>query len=296
MTTMTTTSTRRSTSGAWAGALAGSVLAAMVGPGCPAYDESADGGADSTGAIPGTFPGHTVRCCYSGTFDVLTSPAQYFFCLGGIPNCIDESEGTDAATLASFCDQKCTPSWDSGTVLAPAPQLYDENFDPIIAAVGYLDSCVALPEGSEIVSTIIEMNSCNPSDPTPFGTQADVAKLNGAIASLLGRLSDAGFSPMNGLGYDRFTKDVSSDQSTAIDESIVNLVEVSGLKPMVIHSEQEGGYWSNQNGWVFPETATLFFTKPESMPSIGVPDCVLVPLESALADDDRQPEWRAQRG
>lgn len=159
--------------------------AAAAAAGCPAYDESTDGGADSSGGPPGTLNGHTVRCCYSGYYDAQSqSPDQYYFCLGGIPPCIDEALGTDAATLATFCDQKCNPSWDAGTVQPPASTYYDETFSQVFPAPGYLDACVALPAGSQIESSIITPNSCTPQGELPsFGEGADVAPRYGGFFS-----------------------------------------------------------------------------------------------------------------
>ena len=49
----------------------------------------------------------------------------------------------------------------------------------------------------------------------------------------------------------------------------------------VIRSEQEQGYWHNTVGWVLsPWDATLFVgERPTSLPSIGVPDCRVMPIE-----------------
>jgi hypothetical protein len=154
------------------GTVLGCVMAAIGTSGCPEYDESADGGESAI-----DLEGHEVRCCYSGYFDSQTTPALTTFCLGGILPCIDQTEFTDEQSLVDFCALKCTPAWDAGTLPPPPGQYYDEFFEPIVGpgAVTWFDACSAMPVNSEIESSVVDMNSCHPSDPIPFGVVADVA-------------------------------------------------------------------------------------------------------------------------
>lgn len=117
-------------------------------------------------------PGHTVTCCFDGTWDVKSMQSSAQGCQIQT-ECLDPNvwDPEDPLALANFCMQKCTPGWPAST--KKAPLWMDWQGSPGT----WFDACSALADfPAPLNNRVVAENACNPTTPAvePYSEQLEI--------------------------------------------------------------------------------------------------------------------------